>query len=416
MSSESTTRWPRRLARCVNLDDLRGLAARSVPYPIFDHIDGGSDDEVTPSRNRGAFDRYALVPRLCTGVEAVDATTSVLGQPLEWPWFAGPAGGLKYLHRDGEIGAARAAHQLGTAYAMSGWTNTAPEAIAAAAPQGTSFFQLQPARSRELMEDGIERAASLGFDALIITVDNPIHGNRERDARSGFGVPARFTAHAWASILSHPRWCLNVIPMPGFGLYDDYLKQHGHDLTWLANQLVTNITWDEIRWVRERWSGPLAIKGIMAVDDLRRAVACGVDAVVLSNQGGRHFDNSPATLDMLPDAVAAIGDQAEIILDGGIRRGTDILKALALGATACSGARPYCYGLAAAGQIGAERAMTLLRAEVERTMVFLGTNTLQDLHPGHIRELEALPRGLLDDTALQQTGDAVQPYIATGAG
>jgi L-lactate dehydrogenase (cytochrome) len=188
--SDTSAVFPRRLRNCHNISDLRTAAKKALPFPLFDHVDGGSDDETTLSANTEAFSRYCLKPRYCSGVESVDASTTVLGQRIEWPYFTGPAGGLKYLSRDGEIGVARASHKYGTAYAMSGWTNTRPEDITAAS-DGPRFFQLQPCRSREVMADMIQLAKDTGYHALIVTVDNPVHGNRERDARSGFGVASR---------------------------------------------------------------------------------------------------------------------------------------------------------------------------------------------------------------------------------
>ena len=379
MSMPSDTRFSRTLRRCHNIDDLRQAAKKTLPFPIFDHVDGGSDDETTLTANNNAFNQYCLQPRYCSGVESVDASTTVLGQRIEWPFFTGPAGGLKFLHRHGEIGVAKASHNYGTAFSMSGWTNTRPEDISAAS-DGPRFFQLQPCRSREVMADMIQLAKDTGYDALIVTVDNPVHGNRERDARSGFGVPPAFTLKAWASILSRPRWAFGTVPMPGFGLYDKYMTSPERDMNWLANQLITNITWDDLAWMREQWDGPFAIKGLVAVEDMIAAVGAGVSAVILSNQGARHFDTAPATLDMLPAVVDAVGDKVEVIFDSGIRRGTDILKAIALGATACTGARLYCYGLAAGGQTGVERALQLLRAEVERDMIFMGAATLDQVN------------------------------------
>ena len=383
MSNTEGSEFPRKLRNCHNIADLRQAAKKALPFPLFDHVDGGSDDETTLQANTSAFSRYCLKPRYCSGVESVDASTTVLGQRIEWPYFTGPAGGLKYLNRDGEIGVARASHKYGTAYAMSGWTNTRPEDIAAAS-NGPRFFQLQPCRSREVMADMIQLAKDTDYDALIVTVDNPVHGNRERDARSGFGVPAAFTTRAWASILSRPRWAFGTVPMPGFGLYDKYMDSPERDMNWLANQLITNVTWDDLAWMREQWDGPFAVKGLVAVEDMRSAVDAGVSAVILSNQGARHFDTAPATLDMLPAVVDAVGGQVEVIFDSGIRRGTDILKAVALGANACTGSRLYCYGLAAGGQKGVERALQLLRAEVERDMIFMGAATLDQVNPDSI--------------------------------
>ena len=383
MSDRQGTRFSRKLRKCHNIADLRKAAKRALPFPLFDHVDGGSDDETTLSANTSAFNKYCLKPRYCSGVESVDASTTVLGQRIEWPYFTGPAGGLKYLHRHGEIGVARASHKYGTAYAMSGWTNTRPEDITAAS-KGPSFFQLQPCRSREVMADMIQLAKDTGYDALIVTVDNPVHGNRERDACSGFGVPPAFTLKAMASIASRPRWAFGTIPMPGFGLYDKYMDSQERDMNWLANQLITNITWDDLAWMRQQWDGPFAVKGLLAVEDMRAAVDAGASAVILSNQGARHFDTAPATLDMLPAVVDAVGDKVEVIFDSGIRRGTDILKAIALGATACTGSRLYCYGLAAGGQQGVERALQLLREEVERDMIFMGAATLEQVNSDRI--------------------------------
>ncbi|MEP0200875.1 MAG: alpha-hydroxy acid oxidase [Halioglobus sp.] len=383
MSQPSDTRFSRKLRKCHNIGDLRQAAKKALPFPIFDHVDGGSDDETTLTANTHAFNQYCLQPRYCSGVESVDASTTVLGQRIEWPFFTGPAGGLKFLHRHGEIGVAKASHSCGTAYSMSGWTNTRPEAISEAS-NGPRFFQLQPCRSREVMADMIQLAKDTGYHALIVTVDNPVHGNRERDARSGFGVPPAFTMKAWASILCRPRWAFGTVPTPGFGLYDKYMTSPDRDMNWLANQLITNITWDDLAWMREQWDGPFAVKGLVAVADMRAAVDAGVSAVILSNQGARHFDTAPATLDMLPAVVDEVGSQVEVILDSGIRRGTDILKAIALGATACTGSRLYCYGLAAGGQPGVERALQLLRSEVERSMIFMGASSLDQVNNASI--------------------------------
>jgi L-lactate dehydrogenase (cytochrome) len=233
------------------------------------------------------------------------------------------------------------------------------------------------------MADMLKLAKDSGYKALIVTVDNPIHGNRERDVRSGFGLPANFSLGAWMSIFLHPFWSMRTLPLPGFGLYDKYMDTPG-DLNWLAEQLVTNLTWDDMAWIRSQWDGPFALKGLVAIDDIKRAVDTGVSAVVLSNQGARHFDTAPASFEILPDVVNAVGDQIEIILDGGIRRGTDILKAIALGATACSGGRVNAFGLSAGGQRGVERGLSLLRDEVERDMIFLGAASLADVDASRI--------------------------------
>lgn len=375
--------WPRALENCVNASDLRDLARKKLPFPIFDHIDGGADDEVSLGYNTSAFSKYSLVPHYCSGVESVDASTTVLGQTIEWPFFVGPVGGLKYLHPHGEIGFARAARNCGTAYAMSGFTNTSPEEITAAVPEGPKFFQLQPCRSRQVMSDMLQLAKDAGYHALILTVDNPIHGNRERDVRSGFGLPANFSLKSWISILMHPLWGMRTFPLPGFGLYDKYTETPG-DLNWIAEQLITNITWEDLRWIRDQWDGPFAVKGLIGINDVKHAIDCGATAVILSNQGARHFDTAPAPIEVLPAIAEAVGDQVELILCSGVRRGTDIMKAIALGAKACTGGRMPAFGLSAGGQRGVERGLSLLRAEVERDMVFLGAATLEDIDKNRI--------------------------------
>ncbi|MCH9675767.1 MAG: alpha-hydroxy-acid oxidizing protein [Gammaproteobacteria bacterium] len=380
--------YSRRLRNCHNIDELRRLAKRKLPFPIYDHIAGGADDEVSLAANRHAFASYSLVPSQCAGLdeEEVDMSTQVLGRQLDWPVFSSPWGLQSIIHPHGELGLAAVVHESGTAYGLSAFSEVPLETVAQQSRSGPLFFQLQPARSREMMGDMIDRARAAGFDALILTVDNPTHGNRERDLRSGLGFPPSFSLASWLSIAMRPGWALSKVGYEmQFANYTQYLDSPQRDIEWLFHELLYSTDWTTVRWVAERWGGPMAIKGILSADDARRAVDAGLSAVIVSNQGARHFDCSPAPLEVLPEIVAAVGDDVEVILDGGIRRGTDALKALALGATACSTARPFAYGLAAGGRDGARRALELLNSEIARDMVFLGKRTLVDLNRDDLR-------------------------------
>lgn len=382
--SSAAVKIPRRLRNCHNIEDIHQLCRRTLPFPIYDYLAGGADDEVTLRDNIRAYEKYALIPRYCREVDlystAVDMSTTVLGQKLDWPFLPSPSGGQGMFHPDGEIGVARAAHRAGTAYSISNYAFTSMEDVAAAAPEGAKFFQLPPCRSREMITGLMDRAKAAGYKALILTVDNPTHGNRERDARSGFGLQPRFGLKSLLSFAYHPRWAFNVFRNPPeLAMFKDYLSKPGNDMTSLDRELTYSPSWEEVASWIEYWGGHFAIKGLMSVEDMRLATDAGASAVVVSNQGARHFDYSPATFDMLTDVLDTVGDQVEVILDGGIRRGTDILKGIALGAKACMAARPHYYGLAAAGQAGVSRVFELLKAEVKRDMIFLGARTLKDV-------------------------------------
>ncbi|MEM7251951.1 MAG: alpha-hydroxy acid oxidase [Pseudomonadota bacterium] len=384
---DTSVSWPRRLARCHNIDDLRRLAKRALPFPIYDHIAGGADDEVSLRANRDAFQRYALVPRQCAGLteEAVDLSTEVLGQRLAWPVISSPWGLQTIIHDDGELGLERVVHASGTGYGLSAFSEVSLEAVGQAAA-GPIFFQLQPCRSREMMADLMDRAKAAGFHAIIVTVDNPTHGNRERDHRSGLGFPPNFTIASWLSVASRPKWALSKIGYDMvFSNYTRYMTTPERNVDWLMHELLHSTDWETVAWIASYWNGPIAIKGVLAPDDARRAVDAGLSAVIVSNQGARHFDSSPAPFQMLEEVCAAVGDEVEVILDGGLRRGTDVLKAIAVGAKACSTARPFAYGLAAGGARGAARAISLLREELRRDMVFLGASNLRELTPADLR-------------------------------
>ena len=344
----------RRLARCLSVHDLQRLAKRTLPFPIYDHIAGGADNETSIAHNEAVFSQFSLVPHHCHGLdlEGVDLATTVRGEQLKWPVICSPWGLQTLIHRDGEVGMAKAVHQTGSAYALSALSEVTLEMLAQETT-GPCLFNLIPTRSREIMQALMERARSAGYRALIVTVDTPTDGNRERDRRSGFGFPPAFSPAAWWSIAMHPRWWLGKLG------YEMVLKNYVPYL-----------------------SPP---QRVLCADDARRSVDAGVSAVIVSNQGARHFDTAPAPFEVLPDVCEAVGEQVEVLLDGGIRRGTDVLKAIAAGAKAVTTARPFAYGLAAAGRAGATRALDLLKTEVKRDMCFVGASCLADLTPDHLR-------------------------------
>ncbi len=381
-------KFSRRLEKCHNIHDLQRLAKRKLPNPIYDHIAGGADDEVSLIGNEAAFARYALVPRQCAGLEldAVDMSTTVLGQHLEWPVICSPWGMQSLVHRDGEVAMAQEVHRSGTAFALSGASEVSLEDLSREA-SGPSFFNIIPTRSRELMESLMERARAAGYGALIVTVDVPTQGNRERSRRNGLELPPSFSLAGWMSIAMHPRWLFDKIGYKmEFANYTQYFSPPERDLDWLFNEFFTcKLNWETMAWLAETWGGPIAIKGVLSADDARRSVDAGLSTVIVSNQGARHFDTTPAPLSVLAEICDAVGDQVEVVLDGGIRRGTDVLKAIAIGARAVSTARPFAYGLAAAGREGAARALDILKTEIRRDMCFLGAGCLADLTRADLR-------------------------------
>lgn len=277
-------------------------------------------------------------------------------------------------------------HKLGSVYALSGASEVSLEALAREV-SGPCFFNLIPTRSREIMESLIERARDAGFGALIVTVDFPTHSNRERDRRSGFGFPPSLSLAGWLSVASRPRWWLDKFGYElQFANYTEYLSSPERDLEWLFNEFqYPKLDWGTMSWIAKTWRGPLAIKGVLSADDARRCVDAGVSSIIVSNQGARHFDTSPAPFNVLAEICDAVGEQVEVTLDGGIRRGTDALKAIAIGAKAVTIARPFAYGLAAAGREGVVRALDILRSEIQRDMCFLGAARLADLTRADLR-------------------------------
>ncbi len=379
-----------RLNQCHNLDDLARLARRRLPAPIWDYLEGGADDEVTAGRNRAAFDRYELRPRALVDVGRVNTSVEVLGSRIDWPVVVAPAGMSRLFHTSGEIAAARAAHRHGTVYCLSTLATTSIEDLAAAS-DGPKCFQVYVLRDRGLTREYLQRCRASGFTSLCLTVDVPVAGNRERDRRNGMTLPPRLTARRLLDFARCPAWCRDFLTSKRIGFANiaprsmSDQRDAGGVVQYLDKQFDRSVTWQDAAWLAQEWNGPLAIKGILTADDARLSVECGATAIVVSNHGGRQLDGAPATIDVLEEVVDAIGGHAEVIFDGGVRRGTHVVKALALGATACMVGRGYLYGLAASGEAGVDRALTLLRSEIERDLALLGCPSARSLDRVHVR-------------------------------
>jgi isopentenyl diphosphate isomerase/L-lactate dehydrogenase-like FMN-dependent dehydrogenase len=368
----------------LNIDELRLRARRKLPRAVFDFIDGAAEDEVTLRRNREAFDRYALLPRAAVDVSSIDLATTVLGQRLSAPLILAPTGLCGMATSRGEIPSARAASAAGVAWVASCMSSVALEEIVRDAP-GDHWFQLYVWKDRAVTQALVERAAASGYRVLVVTLDVPVLGQRERDVRNGATIPPRITLNNAFGTLRCPSWLWSTWRGPRVTFANVTSPRASGGLSPFALSPFVNslfdptVTWKDLAWMRRLWKRPLAVKGVMCADDARLAVEHGADAVIVSNHGGRQLDSAPGALDVLPEVVEAIGSRAEIILDGGIRRGTDMAKALALGARACMIGRPYLYGLGAAGQAGVADAIRILATELRRAMALMGCKRIADL-------------------------------------
>jgi L-lactate dehydrogenase (cytochrome) len=375
-----------RLKNCYKTADFRTLARQRLPAPLFHYIDGGADDEATLTRNTTAFDALDLVPNVLAGVDSVDLSTRVLGQQLDMPLFFSPTAMQRLFHHVGERAIAASADKFGTMFGVSTIGTRSIEELGAL-NRAPKLFQIYIHNDAALTSDLIQRCKAAKFDALALTVDTIVAGNRERDYLTGMTTPPKLTPASLLSFALHPRWTLNYLLREKFDLpnisrfVDAGSKVQSSIVNYLDTQLKRSIDWDDAGQLIEEWGGPFAIKGVMSVDDARRAVQIGASAIIISNHGGRQLDGSRAPFDQLPAIVDAVGGEIEIIVDGGIRRGTHVLKALAMGATACSGGRMYLYALAGAGAPGVERAMSLLRDEMIRDMLLMGCSSIAELTP-----------------------------------
>ncbi|MBT8096405.1 MAG: alpha-hydroxy-acid oxidizing protein [Woeseia sp.] len=378
-----------RLSQCYKFEDFRKLAKRRLPAPLFHYIDGGADDEVTLNRNTAAYDEVDLVPNVLADVDQADLSVEVLGRRLDMPLFMSPTAMQRLFHHEGEWAIARTAEALGTMFGLSTIGTRSIEELGAltSAPK---LFQIYVHNDAGLTSELIRRCRAANYDALALTVDTIVAGNRERDYLTGMTTPPKLTPRSLLSFLTHARWTYNYLRHDKFDLpnksasVDQGARVSSSVVDYINKQMKRSINWDDAARMIEEWGGPFAIKGVMSVADARRAVDVGASAIMISNHGGRQLDGSRAPFDQLPAIVDAVGGKIEIIVDGGIRRGTHVLKALAMGATACSGGRLYLYALAGAGTKGVMRAMRLLRDEIERDMLLMGCSSIADLEPAMV--------------------------------
>jgi isopentenyl diphosphate isomerase/L-lactate dehydrogenase-like FMN-dependent dehydrogenase len=384
----------------INISDLRRIAKRRLPAVVFDYLDGGAEGEVTLRENCRIFDDVTFRPRHAVAFPSCDLRTTVLGHELSMPAMLAPVGYSRLMHPGGEVAAARAAGEAGTGYTLSTISGHKLEDVRAAT-KGPVWYQLYLMGGRTAAEGSIDRARKAGFTALAITIDTPVSGIRERDPRNGMTEllnPGLFKKIPYAEqFLTHPGWMLSFLRDGGVPpLYNVVLPGQGPmPLTDIGRALAASVvTWEDLSWIRKHWNGPIVVKGVLTGDDGRRAVDEGAAAIVVSNHGGRQLDCVSATLRVLPEVVAAVNGQVEVLMDGGVRRGSDIVKALCLGARAVLCGRAYAYGLAAAGRAGVARALEILREDVKRTLVLLGCPSISALDSTYVRiprEWEPLP-------------------------
>jgi L-lactate dehydrogenase (cytochrome) len=373
-------RTARRLAAANSIVDLRTIALRRTPRAVFDYVDGAAERELSLVRSRASFRQVEFHPRVLRDVSSVDATTEILGRPSALPLALAPTGFTRMMHHEGERAVARAAAAAGIPYALSTMGTTSVEDVAAAAPDGDNWFQLYLWRDRAASKELIQRAADAGFRALVLTVDVPVAGARMRDFRNGLSIPPALRLRTVVDGAMHPHWWFNLLTTEPL-TFATFRSTEGTVAELIDRILDPTATVDDLDWLRETWPGPIVVKGIQSVEDAKLVVDAGVDAIVVSNHGGRQLDRAPTPLELLPGIVDAVGDRTEVYLDGGILSGADVVAAVAAGARACLVGRAYLYGLMAGGERGVQRAVTLLSKEILRTMRLLGATSVEELTP-----------------------------------
>ena len=377
------------LDKVFNIEDLRKIARRKLPAPLFHYIDGGADEESNVRGNTHAFDSARLIPEYLVDVTNIDTTTRVLGREISMPLFLAPTGMTRLFHHDGETAVSKAAAAADTYYSLSTVGATSIEDVAAAC-DGPKCFQIYVMKDRGLTREFIQRCKDANYDSLTLTVDIPVAGNRERELRYGFSMPPKLNLAGIAGFAARPGWVYRALTHPKAILANVAHKipegssQSTSLMDYIANQFDSAVTWKDLEWMVSEWGGPFAIKGILSPADARKAVDSGVSAIMVSNHGGRQLDGTLSAFEALGPILDEVGGECEVICDGGIRRGTHVLKALARGATACSMGRPYLYGLAAAGQPGVTRVLDLMRAEIERGMGLIGCRNISEISARHI--------------------------------
>jgi len=378
------------LKDCHNVEDFRKLAKKKLPSPIFHYIDGGSDDEITLKRNTESFNECDLVPNVLTDVSKIDLSTTVLGQKIDFPLFLAATAMHRLYHHHGERATAKAAEKMGTIFGTSTMATTSIEEIGKLT-KGPKLFQLYIHRDRGLTDNLIERCKAAGFNSMCLTVDTVVAGNRERDHRTGFSTPPKLTFGSLLSFITHPQWTYNYLTSEKFKLANIiHMTDKGSTIDksvidYINEQFDPAMNWKDAEYCVKKWGGPFALKGVMSVEDAKKAIDIGCTAIMISNHGGRQLDGSRAPFDQLAEIVDAVGDKIEVILDGGVRRGTHVLKALALGAKACSFGKGYLFALSAAGEKGVEAILKKMKDEIKRDMILMGCRSVKDLNKSKLR-------------------------------
>jgi len=373
------------LKNCHNFEDFRRLAKKKLPSPIFHYIDGGSDDEVTLKRNTDSFNDCDLVPNILNSVGTPDLSTTVFGKKIDMPIFLSPTAMQKLYHHEGDKASARAAEKFGTFYSMSTMANNTIEEISQIS-SGPKLFQLYVHKDQSITDDLIDRCKASGFDGMCLTVDTLVAGNREKDHRTGFTTPPKLTLQSLMSFAMRPEWVFNYLTHKKFALANVSKKtDKGTNISksvieYINEQYDPAMNWGDAEYCVKKWNGPFALKGVMSVGDAKKAIDIGCTAIIISNHGGRQLDGSRSPFDQVKAISDVVGDKLEIILDGGIQRGTHVLKALAAGATACSFGKMFLFSLAAGGQQGIEQLLQNMHDEISRDMVLMGCKNLKELN------------------------------------
>ncbi len=374
---------------CYNFEDFRKLAKKKLPSPIFHYIDGGADDEVTLNRNTNAFNDCDLVPNILASVGEPDLSTTVFGRKIDMPLFLSPTAMQSLYTPEGDKASARAAEKFGTMYSMSTMASFSIEEIANIS-SGPKLFQLYVHKDQSITDDLIDRCRRANFDGLCLTVDTLVAGNRERDHRTGFTTPPKLTLESLISFAMRPEWVFKYLTNKKFELANiKHKTDKGTNIAksvidYINEQYDPKMNWKDAEYCIKRWNGPFALKGVMSVEDAKRAIDIGCTAIMISNHGGRQLDGSRSPFDQVKAISDAVGDKLEIILDGGIRRGTHVLKALAAGATACSFGKAFLFSLGAGGQKGVERLLDNMQKEIRRNMILMGCKRIEDLDASKI--------------------------------
>ena len=374
------------LSRARNIADLRLLAKARLPRMVFDYIDGGAEDEITLARNVDRLREHNLHWSVLKDISSIDTATTIMGAESALPFFITPTAASRLFHYEGEMAVARAATKAKTIYSMSTIGSTRVEDVATVAP-GPKWFQVYVWKDRGLMREGLARAKAAGFTALALTVDVPVAGNRERDPKNRFTIPPKINMTTALQVLSKPTWAYRLATSPRItpANFDGVGGDHpGGIMGFIDSQFDRTVSWKDAGWLVEQWDGPVAIKGVMSASDARECLAIGAQGVWVSNHGGRQLDRVSATIDALPEVVDAVGGRASVIFDGGVRRGTDILTALALGADGVAIGRAYLYGLGAGGEAGVSKALDILSTELRRDMALLGVTRIAEITRGHV--------------------------------